>query len=201
MPTGYTADIENDISFDDFLLGCARAFGACLHQRDDNTKIKPQLREVSTYHEDKLLETEAELGAFLTMNREQKEAVGQELKDEAINSTQEYLNSKITLKGKYETMLVKAQAWNPPTPDHNNLKQFMIDQINESINFDCNLKYSIEELSKYSNMSALDFYNDKVEKLQWSVKYHTEENEKEIQRVEEANRWISALYDSMGIKY
>lgn len=202
MPTGYTADIgDKEVSFEDFLLGCARAFGACLHQRDDNAKIKPTLREMSNYHEEQLLQAEAELGAFLTMNREQKEAAGEELKSEATDQTQARLNEKIALKGKYEAMLAKAQAWNPPTPDHMNLKQFMIDQLNESINFDCNLKYNIEELSRLSAMTAMDFYNDQVGRLQQAVGYHTDEHQKEIQRVEEANKWIISLYDSMGIEY
>ena len=35
MPTGYTAPIKDGISFNDFMWGCARAFGALIMMRDD----------------------------------------------------------------------------------------------------------------------------------------------------------------------
>ena len=49
MATGYTMDIYDgkNVSFEDFCLSCARAFGACILQRDDNTSIKPQLQKAS----------------------------------------------------------------------------------------------------------------------------------------------------------
>ena len=35
MPSGYTNKIKDDISFEEFALSCARAFGACVEMRDD----------------------------------------------------------------------------------------------------------------------------------------------------------------------
>ena len=35
MPTGYTADIKDGISFQTYALNCARAFGACVMLRDE----------------------------------------------------------------------------------------------------------------------------------------------------------------------
>jgi len=37
MPSGFTSDIYDGkkITFKDFTLKCARAFGACIHLRDD----------------------------------------------------------------------------------------------------------------------------------------------------------------------
>ena len=185
MPTGYTSKIEDGQSFEDFVLGCARAFGACLDQRDDPMFDKPKLRE--------------ELGAFHTMNHEQKLANGNELREEAIARAQKYLNDKIVLKSKYESMRDKVRGWNPPTPDHMNLKTFMIEQINSSIDFDCNVKYALDELEKRTKMTAMEYYDEAVSKLEWSVKYHEEEIAKERKRVEESNNWILELYKSLGI--
>ncbi len=201
MPTGYTSDIQNDISFEDYLLGCARAFGACVHQRDDSMKDKPKLRAVSDHYEETILEMEAELGAIRTMNREQREKYGQELKEEAIAYAQKSFNEKVLLKNKYDAMLAKAQAWNPPTPDHVNLKQFMIDQINESIRFDCDTAYTLEKLTEASNAKPVDLVEEKAVGYERSIKFYEEEWAKDKSRVEEANRWISALYDSLGIEY
>lgn len=201
MPTGYTADIENDQSFESFLLGCARAFGACMHQRDDATGTKPKLRPADSYHEQALLEAEAELGAYKTMNREQKEQAGQELKDEQEKWQQEDFNKKILLKNKYDAMTLKVQAWNPPTADHVNLKKFMLDQINESIRFDCDTGYILKLLQETQDKTAMQFYEGHVQSLERDVKYHEEELEKDNKRNAEANQWIMALYDSLGIEY
>ncbi|VTR91619.1 unnamed protein product [Gemmata massiliana] len=38
-------------------------------------------------------------------------------------------------------MLEHVRAWEPPSTDHENLKQFMIDQLRESIDFDCRGEY------------------------------------------------------------
>ena len=50
MPTGYTTDIYNgkDVTFKDFALKCARAFGACIHQREDNIDDLPKLKKHDT---------------------------------------------------------------------------------------------------------------------------------------------------------
>jgi hypothetical protein len=148
-----------------------------------------------------LLEEEAELGAFQTMNQEQKLAVGQELRDEAIESAQKYLNDKIVLKSKYESMKAQVQLWTPPTLQHVQFKSFMNEQLDNSIQFDCDVHYALKELEKKTSMSAMDFYNEKLAKLEWSVKYRDEELEKERIRVEESNKWIMDLYKSLGVEY
>jgi len=46
MPTGYTAKLcEGEQSFGEFALGCARAFGACVMQREDSMDDLPKARE------------------------------------------------------------------------------------------------------------------------------------------------------------
>ena len=68
MPTAYTADIEKDMSFEDFVLRCSRNFGATMHQRDDNMKDKPKLRsDESSYHVDSLSRAKAEVSKLEAM--------------------------------------------------------------------------------------------------------------------------------------
>ncbi|CAB4143297.1 hypothetical protein UFOVP447_113 [uncultured Caudovirales phage] len=200
MPTGYTYDIENGQSFEDFALGCARAFGACLHQRDDSSKDKPKLREESSYYEEKLPEALAELGYLQSLTDAQIEEYGQQARDEEIASVQKSIEEKSVLREKYNAMLAKVGAWNPPTPDHQGLKEFMTKQIVESIDFDCNTKYYLELLQKAISKTPVDFYNDAVSKAEWNVTHYEEELEKEKTRISGANAWITELYKSLGIK-
>lgn len=199
MPTGYTANIENGESFENFVLGCARAFGACAHQRDDTMKDKPKLREVSNYYEEKLPEALAELGFLQSLTDTQIDEHGKELRDEEIASIQKSIEEKRALEGKYMAMLDKVSAWNPPTQDHVGLKEFMIKQIKDTIDFDCNTKYYIERLQTAISKNAIDFYNDALQSAEWNVNHYEEELEKEKTRVAESNNWIIELYKSLGI--
>lgn len=39
MPTGYTDAIKDGISFNQFILSCARAFGALITMRDEPSSV------------------------------------------------------------------------------------------------------------------------------------------------------------------
>lgn len=199
MPTGYTADIIRGQSFEDFALGCARAFGACIHQRDDITSDKPKLREESSYYEEKLPEALAELGYLQSLTDAQIEEYGQKARDEEIARIQKWIEEKSALREKYNAMLAKVGAWNPPTSEHVGLKEFMTKQIVDSINFDCNTKYYLESLQDAITKSPVDFYNSAVQRAEWNVNHYEEELEKEEKRVAESNAWIIELYKSLGI--
>jgi hypothetical protein len=203
MPTGYTADIENDITFEDYVLGCARAFGATMHQRDDNMKDKPKLRNTeSSYHVDALSRAKTEVAKLEAMRGvNDRTAFGKKVIEEETASNQEYFNKKVSLRNKYEAMLQKAYNWFPPTLDHENLKKFMIEQITQSIDFDCDTKYAMDRLTELSKANPLDKYNDALRRAYKDVEYHETELMKERERNADANKWISALYDSLGIEY
>lgn len=204
MPTGYTADIENDITFEEFVLGCARAFGACIHQRNDSSKDKPKLRienEKNSYYADLLSQAKKTVAELEAMGANARVAYGKEILEKEKASEQEYFNKKIVLKSKYETMLAKVYGWFPPTPDHENLKKFMIDQINQSINFDCDTKYNMDRLTALSKAAPLDKYNEALRRAYSDVERSEVELLKERERNTDANKWIVALYDSLGIEY
>lgn len=201
MPTGYTAKIQAGQTFEDFALGCARAFGACLHQRDGGTDDKPKLREESLYHEEKLPEALAELGYLQSLKDEQIDEYGQQARDEAIASIQKSLVEKDELKAKYVAMLNKVSVWTPPTSEHAGLKDFMTKQIVDSIEFDCNTKHDLERLQTAISRSPTEFYKEAVEKAEWYVDYHEKELAKERERVNSSNDWIIELYKSLGLDY
>jgi hypothetical protein len=203
MPTGYTADIENDITFEDFVLRCSRNFGATMHQRDDNMKDRPKLRsDDSSYRVDALSAAKAQVAKLEAMRGvNDRTAFGKKLIEEEGTLEQEYFNKKVSLRNKYEAMLSKAYNWFPPTPDHENLKKFMIEQITSSIDFDCDTKYSMERLTALSKANPLDKYNEALNRAYKDVTYHETELLKERERNADANKWIAALYDSLGIEY
>ena len=201
MPTGYTANIATDESFENFVLGCARAFGACMHQRDNSSSERPKLREETSYYEEKLPESLAELGYLQSLNDKQQEEYGEEARNENIARIQKSLEEKSALRTKYQEMLNKVDAWTPPSNDHYGLKEFMAKQIVDSINFDCKTDYYVEELQKAITKKPIDYYNDAVKKAEWNCNYYEAEMLKEEKRIAESNDWIIQLYKSLGIDY
>lgn len=202
MPTGYTCDIERGQSFEDFVLGCARAFGACVMQRDDPASDKPKLREESNYYSERLAELKSELAKLEAMTLSGQIEYGNALRDEDLTSYAKQISDKNTLRVKYDDMLLKVRMWHPPTNEHIELKNFMIKQLQDSIDFDCNTKYVEEELEKALSWSPMDYYNDRVDRLKsWNIPHFTEQLKKEQERVNGANDWILKLYDSLGIEF
>lgn len=194
MPNGYTANIYDgkDVSFKDFALSCARAFGACIHQRDDNANDKPKLREKDNndnYHIEKINEakkwvkpTKAEFDAYV-------------VKQTAYYNEQ--IDKQNKLKIRYENMLKQAKKWNPPTKEHDGLKKFMIERLNNSMDFDCSFDYYERELEKLKNLTYKEYVKDMRDSNKRDIEYHTKELNKENDRDDKANKWIADLYKSL----
>ena len=192
MPTGYTSSIydNKDVSFKDFALNCARAFGACVHQRDDNVTDKPKLRELDIQHHLNELEeaknqkipTEIEFEAY---------------KKQKLDEAHADMKKNVELRERYEKMLENAKNWNPPTPEHAGLKKFMIEQLESSLKFDCNEKYRENDINTLEVMEYSDYVKQLKKDNKWSIEYHTEAIEKEKKSVETVNKWITALYENL----
>ena len=193
MPTGYTADIYDgkDVSFSDFALKCARAFGACIEQRDDDPNDKPKLIEKTedNYHIKKIEKakkwkkpTKAEFDAYVK------------------NQTAYYneqINKQNKLKSSYQKMLDKANAWTPPTKEHEGLKKFMINQLTESMEFDCSNDYYQRELNNIKQLTYNQYVKDMRDSNKRDIEYHTNALKEDNERVDTRNAWISALYKSL----
>lgn len=198
MATGYTADIVNDQSFEDYVLGCARAFGACLHQRDNDPAEKPKLQETDPYYANRIEETEQQLNTFNRMNHKDQVDWGQTEKSRQLHSINESLDKKDTLLIKYLAMLDKVNSWIPPSKDYVEFKKFMASQIEDSINWDCSTKYYTDEYSRIKDMIPRDFYNARISRLNKDLLYYKEQLHKEEIRTLERNFWIKSLYESLG---
>jgi len=197
MPTGYTAKLMKDgQTFREFILTCARAFGALIMMRDDPFDAPvPEKFEPSDYHIKALVEAKLELSRLKAMNDDEKNSFGQATKDAEIKRIGEWIARETKENIRLVEMEKQVKAWKPPTPDHEELKKFMLQQIDISkhdiISYTLELKIEIE------NKPLAAFYIEAVSRAAWNVKYHTEENEKEIERTNGRNLWIKQLRDSI----
>lgn len=158
MPTGYTDDIKDGISFSTFALNCARAFGATITLRDESgggEKIPDQF-EPSDYHSKALENAEAELLALHKMTPEacQEQCDVDYAADEAFRLDRLQRNKDQI--DSYRSMLEQVKAWTPPSADHVGMKDFMIEQIESSIRFDDSSDYYGKPTERLSGSEWLE---------------------------------------------
>lgn len=195
MPTGYTADVGNGkmTDFRTFALTCARNFGACITQRDDAMDVLPKHREESTYYAESLARDEQELVELLDMSEEQ---IAKAYEADYAHRLAEYLRyaeERRVTRTRYETMLAQVDAWEPPSEEHERLKQFMQQQITESIRFDCTGYGSEPERG-----DPQTWYQERLASVRRSISRGRVSLAEEKVRVAKANQWIDELYESLG---
>ena len=114
---------------------------------------------------------------------------------EAVERTKKTIEEYNHLRELYEAMLRKVRAWQPPTSDHQGLKDFMIEQITGSIDFDCDTKYWIDDFPQPK--TGAGWLGEKRKKAMGDLSYHSSEHSKEVSRVDGRNAWIKALKESL----
>jgi len=197
MPTGYTAAIADGISFNEFVMDCARAMGACITMRDEpsGTPI-PEKFEPSNYHQEKKLEASDRLVELVLMSEEAADAKASEDYEEELARWSARIAEIKQLNKRYTQMLIQVLAWKAPTKNHEGLKRFMEDQIRRSIDFDCNISYYIK--NPPVKLTGLQWRAKVREHAQRDYEYHHKNYQEEVERVADRNEWIAALRGSLG---
>jgi hypothetical protein len=204
MPTGYTAGILDGTitTFPQFAKLCMRAFGAAMHLRDESLEDEYTPRVPSDYHPKEI----AKANKLLTDSRTLSDEVIIANKKAELESSKEYHLGAIEKAEKNTEILNKILAevnnWNPPTEEHTGIKDFMIDQIKKTIDFDCNSSYHNKALVEIEfdlrNLNSLNIRSSMVEKAKKDLKYHTAENLKELKRCEDSNKWVTDFINSFN---
>ncbi|MDY3551456.1 hypothetical protein R5W24_000532 [Gemmata sp. JC717] len=146
------------------------------------------------YHKDRITDTERELAELETMAPEVAKARAAEEHEAAKQRNAERKTKVAEIRRKYESMLDQVRAWEPPSTDHDNLKQFMIDQLRQSIDFDCR-----EYQEPLPTLDGAVWLAEKRERVLRDLGYHHQEHGKELERVEQRNRWVRQLRESVPV--
>jgi hypothetical protein len=194
MPTGYTADIAKGITFEQFAMNCARAFGALVTMRDDpqNAPI-PDVIEPSDYSQKRLEQTHVEMDRLLALSARQIADEAEQDFREELRRHAERMQKAAELRMKYEAMLACVRAWDAPTPDHNEFKAFMESQIVQSIDFDCDTSY--DEMPQPKAPAV--WIAERLAQLRKDVAYHENAHREEVERAGQRTAWIQALRNSL----
>lgn len=193
MPTGYTADISKGITFRQYALNCARAFGALIAMRDDPADAPiPERFEPTDYHANELQQATDRLAQLRLMSPAEAEQAATAAYNSACEERARQVREKDELRAKYEAMLAQVVAWKAPTPDHIEYKNFMEKQIRESIDWDCRIFGDPPQ-----QFTGAQWLAEEIRKAEWAINYHIKHDREERERVEGRNGWVKALRDSL----
>ena len=203
MPTGYTAPIyerEENFTFKKFAMRCARNFGALIEMRGEPLDAEidfDKCFQPSDYYKKALERVEKEYQEFLD-NPPTAEELGKKYDEKVNNDFEKFLERKESRKALqeiYTAMLEQVKAWEPPTEEHNGLKEFMIRQLQESVYYDC-VVYSpyTDDREEYIK------YHMSPEPLLKEIAYYKERYEKEVELCNNRKQWVIKLMQSLKEK-
>jgi hypothetical protein len=158
---------------------------------DSNDTPIPDKFEISQYYVEALADKRAlvELLEKLT-DAEWQERLDSDY-DESVKSYEQRVVDNLQLRSRYQEMLGQVQEWTPPTSEHEGLKTFMIEQIEDSMKFDC------YEPIRPEKLALEEFKTEQLQSAKRSLGYSQENLQEEIDRVNGRNKWIQALRDSV----
>jgi|GEM_PF-828459 len=204
MPTGYTAGIIDGKTetFQDFVKLCMKAFGACVHMRDENINKEYEPRTPSDYHLKALEKAKEKLKQANTFTDVELIDMRTKELEESKKSYIEIIAKTKIVRAKLEEFLIKAIAFKAPTPDHNGLKKFMIEQLQTTIDLDGKTEYYDEALSevemKLKNIDAKQIRLSLIDNAKENIHYHLKAYKEEHKSCAKSNAWVEILLKALN---
>ena len=100
---------------------------------------------------------------------------------------------------KYLKVREEVEKWIPPTPEHENLKKFCLDQIDMSLNISL-YKWCEKDINKEldtSDDAIRKYIDDLKDQKDMQVNRAYEKYQAELKRVEEKNLWMKQFLNSL----
>lgn len=201
MPTGYTDRLfTKQQTFDQFVWSCARAFGALVTMRDDDSDAPvPERFEPDEHTRKKAEEYKQRYDRLAGMTPAERRLWGKaELKERIASLEKSQRESDDNRRMKcYRSMLEKVNAWTPPTEEHAGLKTFMVEQITESIKFDSPGGFYEEQLTRFRTMTPESCHASAMAEAARMATSYAEYWREEVERTDKRNAWLKALRESL----
>ncbi|UUG69481.1 hypothetical protein SEA_SHAM_180 [Streptomyces phage Sham] len=186
MASGYTSKLhDGEQEFSEFVLDCARAFGAYIHLRDEPNAVLSKIEDDTPNRIRALDRAQQAYDEFTALSEDEQKEMHKEYVLRTRKYNEDSAKNRTEVAERYGRMLGKVIAWNPPK-ELENLKDFMKEQLESSIEFDC----------KPYEAKILEFdewLDNHVSHLLRSIEYAEDDIEKEKKRVKEQHAWHEAL--------
>ena len=202
MPTGYTAPVQDGTITDvtEFAATCARAFGAFIHQRDDSTKSELRYPEspYGSFYERSLAEAQAEYDRWTNLSEEARYAEWSAYYHEQVKAGIKANAKDDVERARYKAMIAQVESIDVPA-ELDNFKEFMLEQLHESIRFDCPEDRTFTD-DWYRPQPYEKWCADRDERTFTNIGRYKEELDKEWGRYEERCDYIDLMAKTFGFK-
>lgn len=199
MPTGYTAKLcDGEQSFQDFVLTCARAFGALVDMRDDPMDAPiPDAIKVDSFYARSVTEAQSALESLKSMDGFSKMQLARDRLDHERAYHLEAIAKTKAIRTRLECALEKVNRWTPPSLDHIELKEFMIQQLTSTIDFDGSWAYHEQALEELKSKTVQEVIYAEISTLEKRLDRAKESLKEATERASERTRWITQLLESI----
>ena len=200
MPTGYTSGVAEGkvTTFEEFALLCARGMGALIMMRDDPLGAEIPEFQPSPFYAEAAAEQRERLAKLEAASDDDiRAAIAEETTKVLQHRTETKQRSDETRK-RYENMLGKVFLWNPPTPDHEGLRNFMEQQLRDSIKWDCHEGADIERWHALPTQDVAEYRERKVARCRELIANYDKEYAEEVERTNQRNAWVRQLRESLA---
>lgn len=194
MPTGYTASVcDGKITdFPTFALSCARAFGALIDMREEpiDAALPAEIKPKTSYYEESAAKHEARLAELSAMTPEEATAAAKASYESAMASHNKYEADKRAEADRLTAMLKQVHAWEPPSPDHVEMKKFMLEQLTISLPGD--YRPTVPAL-----LNGEDWRVKEIVENKRGLEYDRKHIREEIERAKRRDGWLKSLRKSL----
>lgn len=203
MATAYTEGIIDGSTktFKDFALICARAFGAAAHMIDDELSVKFKERIPDSFWDEQIKESEKMVEEIKSLSDENIIKRKKENIEKSLERHKKEIEDKLRLKIKLNRFYLEAKNYKPPTEDHKEVKYFMIEQLESTIEWECDVKYNEDEINRLNkelnNLNPETIRLDYLSNFYKSLELYNNEKKKELERCENSNNWYKAYLKSL----
>ena len=193
MPTGYAEAIKDDITLEQYAMRCARAWGALIMMRDDPLDAPiPEEIPPTTWYKEHLKEEQDRLALLESLSIEDASSMNLMEFNKAMEVYEKRMQGKTILRQKYIAMRNKVSAWEVSEP-YLSFKSFMIEQIDTSMEGDCNVKYEQTPVL----IDTQQWLQEQIAQTQKQIAYFTEQDAEEVARCADRNAWLRGLREAL----
>jgi hypothetical protein len=200
-PSGITAAIYegNDVPRDEFLMRVARSYSLAILQREDDPDAPVKRVEADTrYYDEKIAGAEADLRELSEMSVAQAVERSVAEHDKAVEEWNAARVKALALRGRYEAMIAKVEAWEPPALVAY-IKDGALKQLRESIDFDCGKPGEEMKYLRYpQHLAGAKWIEAKTAEARREIDYGREQIAKQQKLATERNEHIDAFLGSLG---
>jgi len=197
MPTAYTAILtrRDDVSLEEFAMRCARAFGAAIMLRDDPLETPIPEFTVGDYYKQAVSARTAELQAFMALDLTGRVEFAKEQIQRQLQEIEDSKKGTLEENARYDSMAGKVMRWTPPTPGHDELKAFMLEQLEMSKE---STNWTDQAITVLREADPEDWARGYQVNLNRQLAEAIRTLQKQQRRTDEGNEWVRKLRLSLS---